>query len=460
MISAVMHLIQVYNISLILFLITPYLIFYLKSKSLDVGIEPKNKIIIILFSISFGFLFLFIDLISYENSLVNLYIIKQSSEFFWISSFILLIYLYFSSFLWKQIFFKSLFIETDLSAESLGKIISKTNKKMNLQAYPNNKNGYIVGYLPGSYFTKFEVTYDIKNTDKKGFEIFLVNSLRNFRILSILSLITIFPMLLARSLAFTVSSSETVSTILIYTFNYLGESYPIDTVSWFIIGLLIVVFFGITLSSIQENILIEYEENFKGTKIREALELPKLSIKKPKIQIDSLKEKLNQKREDTLKLVESKKNEEIKRVIGDRIDLKKEKSINPEIIRLDALIRLLKNILSSTPIHKQITLDEILSVVNLKAKTDIEELEAIIIGLISKKDIQGEYNIWNKTYQGGTPVQRYISNYLSKSDSSKDNIAAFKLQSNGSLEIYFNNEGKIYKIKDDENQSKSTTDRK
>ena len=453
--SAVAHLIQVYNISIILLIISPYLILYLKTKSLDVGIEPKHKIIFILYSVFFGFLLLLIDLISYDNSWINLYIIKQSSEFFWITSFTILIYLYFSSFLWKEIFFQSLFVETDLSTEMLGKMISKTNKKMNLQTYPLNKDSMIVGYLPGSYFTGFEITYDLRNTNKKGFEIFLLNSLRNFRILSFLSLITIFPMILVRSLAFT-ATTNSESEILIYTFEYLGQSYPIDTVSWFIVGILIFIFFGITLASIQENLLIEYEENFKAIKIREAIELPKLSIKKPNVQIDSLKEKLKQKREDTLKLVESKKKEEIKRVIGDRVDLKKEKSINPEIIRLDALIRLLKNILSSTPIHKQITLEEILSMVNLKAKSNNEELEAIIVGLISKKDIQGDYDIWNKTYQGGTPVQRYISNYLSKSDSSKDNIAAFKLQSNGGIEIYFNNKGKIVEINDDESKTDSS----
>jgi hypothetical protein len=356
------------------------------------------------------------------------------------------------SYFWRLLFFKSIYIDSKLSSKSLSQIISKTNKKMSLQTYHNSIRGNSLGFLPGSFFTRFEVNLFTNEGKNKGFELFLFNSLRNFRILTILSLLSIFPLILVRSQAFNATIEITETEIL----TLYIQNFEIDTVFWFVGGILLLIFFAITLSSIQENLLIEYEDNFKSTKQREAVELPNVSINKPDIQLDKLKDRLTQKKQETVKLFETKKNEEIKRIIGEKIDVDKDTKINPETIRLDALIRAIKHVLISTPIHREVSLNEILSLINIKAKTNTEEIESIIIGLLTKGDVKGEYDIWRKKYRGGTSVQRFISKYLDRDSSINDNIEAFKVKTDGSIEIHFNTNGEKRIIKEDEDKSEKS----
>jgi hypothetical protein len=357
------------------------------------------------------------------------------------------------SYFWRMLFFKSIYIDSNLSSNLLKDLISKTNKKMSLQAYHSSIRSNSLGFLPGSFFTRFEVNIFANEGKDKGFELFLFNSLRNFRILTILSLLSIFPLILVRSQAFNATTEITETEIL----TLYIQNFEIDTVFWFVGGILLLIFFAITLSSIQENLLIEYEGNFKSTKLRDAIELPNMSINKPDIQLDKLKDKLTQKKQETVKLFETKKNEEIKRIIGEKIEVDNDSKINPETIRLDALIRAIKHILISTPIHREVSLEEILSVLNIKANTNPEEIESIIIGLLTKGDVKGEYDIWRKKYRGGTSVQRFISKYLDRDTSVDNNIEAFKVKTDGSIEIHFktDEEKRIIKEEEDNKPRKS-----
>ncbi|MFW9930018.1 MAG: hypothetical protein ACFFD1_11550 [Candidatus Thorarchaeota archaeon] len=439
--SAFIHLTQVYDIAIVLLIISPYIIYYLKTRTLDVHLERKYVFLIFLYSISFAIIFLVVDLIAQESSWLQIYIIRQSSEFFWITLLLLLFYLYFLSFVWNAVFLKSLVIETDLSPDILKQLISRTNKKMNLQNYPLKYQTNALGYLPGSFFSRFEFQIFQNSNPKSNIELFSSNSSRNFRILSLLSLAIFFPLLIARSIQIPFNPNDaslTASKMLSIDFVLFQRSQSIDTVFWFAIGYLILIFLGVTIAAVQENLLIEYEQKFHSLKTEQAISLPKLNIDKPELDIQEFRSKLIQKKKKSADLIERRKNEEIKRIIGDKVDIARSKDVNPEVIRLDALIRSVKNILLSTPIQKEISLEEILSLININAKTSTDEIESIIIGLIAKNEVKGEYNIWEKNYQGGTSVQRYINKSLEHPDFIKNNVQSFKIKSDGSLEIYFN----------------------
>ena len=156
--------------------------------------------------------------------------------------------------------------------------------------------------------------------------------------------------------------------------------------------------------------------------------------------MDDIRQKAKERKEAMLKKLEAEKKEEIEKVMGEKIDTikgdKLEKQINPEVLRLEALIRSVKTILRATPAYKVVSLEDLYNLLQQKVKTSLEEIESIIIGLKNKNEIKGEYDIWSKQYYGSNITRRFIEKTLNDPQSLKG-LESVKIRSDGSVEFNF-----------------------
>ncbi|MFW9928898.1 MAG: hypothetical protein ACFFD1_05880, partial [Candidatus Thorarchaeota archaeon] len=434
------HLTYVYTIIVAIFILIPYIIYYLMSKTFSTDLKQKINIKFYSISLLFFSLFLIVELLSRESSWLGIYLIKDPSEFFWISTFLLAIYLYMERPLWDHIYFQRTFIESNLSDEKLVPIVQKTCGKLNGKVYriPQVNDAY--SSVGAGFLTDFDLRFDIgtNQSGKHGIEVDILNSLKNQRIIAILLFILFLPVILVRGQQIPVNTTITEEVQMLSWNLVIGSTtYTIDIVFWFVTGLILFCLFGLAVRTWGENLIIDFEEIFAKVKVEQAIKLPKLSVDLPKTSLgdikDNLDAKIEAKRNSTAELLENEKKQEISNIIGDRMDLIKDKKekINPEVLRLNALIQNIKKILRTTPIHKEISIKDIYAVVGKKTKTDESEIESIVIGLITKNEVKGEYDYWNKKYLGGNSIQRFIQKGLESSDTFMDKINSIKVKSDG-----------------------------
>ncbi len=438
-----LNFISIYQILSTFFFFSPLIIYYFKSKSFQIELKLKHFIIIIGYSLLGEIIFLAIEYISREPGTgpgYGLNILQTPSEFMIVNLFFLFFYFMFQSYSWNIIFAHEIIIPTESSHDHLVAILKKTNDLMGGKLYRMTNQNDAEYFLPGSFYTRFD-QFIQEIDDPKGFKVILIHSSRNLRYLSLFQTILIIPLIIARSNQIPVQQNWYASKMLIITVTLTSSPTQIDVVWWFLIVGLLFLFYGLTLGSSSENVLLKYEETFKKTRIEQALNLPSFNLKKPDLSLNGTKEKLSDKKDSATSKLEEEKRKRVDDVMGILNPKKEEvKQMDPDVLRLEALIFTVRTVLQATPTHRQITLTELYDYFSKKVKTTPEEIESIVFGLIQRKEVDGSYNIWDKIYSGGTPARRFVDRNLEYAEDLKGELSTIKVKADGSVEFYFKTE--------------------
>jgi hypothetical protein len=346
----------------------------------------------------------------------------------------------FQSYSWNIIYAHELIIQTETKHDQLVSILKKTNDLVGAKIYriPNSNESEF--YIPGSFYSRFD-QFIQELEEPKGFKILLIHSVRNLRFLSIFQTILIAPLIWVRANQIPVQENMNATQMLSFNWPFSTNSTPIDAELWFLIIGSFFLFFAITLGSISENLLLKYEETFKRAKIDQALNFPSFNFKKPDISLDGSKEKLTDKKDSVISQLEEQKRRRVDDVMGILHPKKEEvKQMDPEVLRLEALIFTVRTVLQATPSHRKISLMELFNYFSKKTTTTPEELESIIFGLIQRKEVEGNWNIWDKIYSGGTPARRFVDKTLEYAENIQGELSSIKVKADGSVEFYFKTE--------------------
>ena len=111
-------------------------------------------------------------------------------------------------------------------------------------------------------------------------------------------------------------------------------------------------------------------------------------------------------------------------------------------------------------------MNELVNYFSKKVKTNTEEVESIVFGLIQRQEVEGSYNIWDKVYSGGTPARRFVDKTLEYADETmQGELNTVKVKSDGSVEFYFStipdisDEDKGKRKEDDEKTEEKNVDK-
>ncbi len=168
----------------------------------------------------------------------------------------------------------------------------------------------------------------------------------------------------------------------------------------------------------------------------------KLGLKKPELEKPDLEEA--KKKAEKIKEMKAKQaleekqkrlRDRVKSVFGDEASTDEElKNVDPELIKRQALISKVKKILKATPVGMEVSLKQITE----KAGHDNpDEIELIIISLIDRNEVGGQYDIWSQTYVTGTTSIRFIEKMLRNLELVPDEIEYLRLNKGGDVEIRF-----------------------
>jgi hypothetical protein len=294
-------------------------------------------------------------------------------------------------------------------------------------------------YVPGAYYLTYHLSVLIGEKDKETnlskINFTFSHSVRNLNILKFLVFLMFGVILFARSqwtlqplVLGTIVDAEIIFTVLAVGF----------------------IFFNLLLAYTCENLVFQREAAHK----KFVLDFNKLSMKKPdladireraraklgiadeKPSIDDIKRRAREKLDLSVQKAEEEKKERIDTIL-DRADSTLNPQISPDVIRIETLIRETKKILNATPVAASVKLEKVVEMIGVK-KTTIEEIESIIIGLVNKREVRGEYDIWNKLYAGGTAKTRFINRTLENLEIGKDDLNSLNV-SGESVEVTFRN---------------------
>ncbi len=438
--DAFANFMDIYYLLSTLFFFSPIIIYYFKSKAFQIELRKFHFLIVFAYSLLGEIIFLGIEFISSEPDR-GIPILQTGSEFIIVNLFFLFFYYMFQSYSWNIIYAHEIIIPTETKHENLVPILKKTNELMGANLYRSNDQTDAEYFVPGSFYTRFDQF--IQELEKpKGFKVILINSSRNLRFLSIFQTLLIMPLILARASpnAMIVQANESASQFLTLTVHFSATPTYIDVLWWFLIVGLLFLFYALTLASASENVLLKFEETFKKAKIDQVLNIPSFNFNKPDLSLSGTKDKLSDKKDSVTSQLEDQKRRRVDEVMGIlNPNSKKEevKQMDPDVLRLEALIFTVRTVLQATPAHRKITLDELTEYFNKKTKTTPEELESIVFGLIQRKEVEGNYNIWDKIYSGGTPARRFVDKTLEFAENMQGEINSIKVKADGSVEFYF-----------------------
>lgn len=450
-IASFSHLVLIYQTLGFLFFFSPLIIYYFKSKSFQIKITKLHYLLLIGYSTLGLMVFYGIEYVSRVSGdpsiqYSGMSLLQDPNEFLIVNLIFLLIYYMFQSYSWNIIFAQEIVIPTESKHEHLVPILKRTNDLMNARQYRfTNPNGAEY-FIPGSFYTRFDQF--IQELDNpKGFKVILINSTRNLRFLSLFQTFLIAPLLIVRANQIPVQNL-TAAQMLTFSFQLSTKPTTIDAVWWFSIVGIAFLFYCLTLGSSSENVLLKYEETFKKAKVDQVLNIPSLNLNKPSLNLNKpdlsdTKDKLSDKKDSVVSQLELQKRRRVDEVMGILNPKKEEeeiKQMDPDVLRLEALIFNVRTVLQSTPTHRKITLEELTNHFTKKVKTTPEELESIVFGLISRKEVDGIYNIWDKVYSGGTPARRFVDKTLEYAENLQGELNSIKVKSDGSVEFYFKTE--------------------
>ena len=446
-----LYFLSIYRILATLFFFSPFIIYYFKSKSFQISLKKFHFLIIFAYSLLGELIFLGLEYISYTPENVaegyqGLSIIQIPSEFIIVNLFFLFFYFTFQYYTWNIIYAHEIVIPTETKHQNLVPILKKTNDYMSAKMYRDPNSSGAEYCLPGSFYTRFD-QFIQETEEPKGFKMLLINSPRNLRYLSLFQTFLIIPLILAKANQIPIQDGThgtqiwNSSKMLTLVVNLSSSPTYIDVIWWFLIVGLIFLFYSLTLGSSSENVLLKYEETFKKAKMDQALNLPSFNLKKPNLGLDGSKDKLSEKKDSATSKLEEEKRRRVDEVMG-ILNPKKEdvKQMDPDVLRLEALIFTVRTVLQSTPTHRQISLTELTDYFSKKVKTTPEEIESIVFGLIQRKEVDGSYNIWDKLYSGGTPARRFVDRNLEYAENLQGELSTIKVKADGSVEFYFKTE--------------------
>ena len=240
-------------------------------------------------------------------------------------------------------------------------------------------------------------------------------------------------------------------------------SVIVDTEMAFTILVFVFIFFNLLLAFTCENLVFQREEVYKKSLLDLKITKPDLKISKPdldeirrkaraklgipekKPSLEEIKRKAKEKYDLSIQKTEKEKQESIDKILG-RADSKLNKQISPKIIRMEILIRETRKILNATPEVNSVKLGDIVNMLGSE-KTKSDEIEQIVIGLVNRKEVRGEYDIWTKEYSGGNAKTRFINRTLEDLKIDKEEISSLNV-SGDKMEIVF---------RDQEKQEKTNT---
>ena len=453
-----LNVLSIYRILATIFFFAPIIIYYFKSKAFQIDLNKRHFLIILGYSLIGEIIFLIIEYIGYTPADVQagyqgLPILQTPSEFIIVNLIFLFFYFMFQGFVWNIIYAHEITIPTETKHENLVSILKKTNDYMGAKMYRFDNVSGAEYFLSGSFYTRYDQF--IQELDKpKGFKVILIHSSRNLRFLSLFQTILILPLILARANQIPVEESWSAAKMLTINLAVSAKPMQIDVVWWFLLVGLVFLFFGLTIGSASENVLLKFEETFKRAKIDQALNLPGFNINKPDLSLDGTKDKLSDKKNAAVSQLEDQKRRRVDEVMGILHPKEEEvKQMDPDVLRLEALIFTVRTVLQATPTHRKISLSELHEYFNKKTKTTPEELESIVFGLIQRKEVEGTYNIWDKVYSGGTPARRFVDKNLEYAETLQGELTTIKVKADGSVEFYFKTDEEQNIDNDDDDES-------
>jgi hypothetical protein len=223
----------------------------------------------------------------------------------------------------------------------------------------------------------------------------------------------------------------------------------IDSQIFFTLGVFAFIFFNILIASACENLVFQREDLHRKALVN----LKQMSFSKPDLEeirnraraklgivdekpdLEEIKRRAREKLDLSVERAEKEKEERIDKLL-DRAEDKFTPQIKPEIIRMESLIREVKKILNATPEANSIQLSDIVKMLGGSKKTKSDELEQIIIGLVNKREVRGEYDIWTKSYIGSNIRNQFINRTLKNLEIKKEEITSLSI-SGDTMEIVF-----------------------
>ncbi|MHA2297778.1 MAG: lamin tail domain-containing protein [Candidatus Hodarchaeales archaeon] len=440
------HVVEVFYFALGVLFALPFITMYFIPKTYTRSLTRKGLGRLVVLDAIFLVGFFVIELLSNPDNPIPIIpdrplLQPNTPEFFIFSSLWLVAYLlrflpHFLNLLQQSIVHE---LDSDITYQQLEKIVEQTIIKLrgsrleHLESQP----GILLFKVPGSYYLNFIVSGVIgeRNPDTKRNTITFtfIHSARNLNMLKILSLVLFEIIIIARS-------EWTLTPDII--------GYIVDAEIFFTLLVFAFILFNLLIAYTCENLVIQRETahrtslldlkmNFSQSSLEEIKQRAKekLGIQTTKPSIEEIKQKAREKVDLSIKKAEQEKKERIDKIIG-TADSKVNKAINPEIIRLEALIRETKKILNATPEASSIDLEKVVDMLGGTDRTSTEEIEQIVIGLVTKKEVRGEYNIWKKSYSGGNTKSRFVNRTLRSLDIKKEEIASLKV-SGDEMEVTF-----------------------
>jgi hypothetical protein len=436
-----LHIVEVFYFALFVLFILPFVTIYFLPNNNTANLTWKGIGKIFLLELFFIPVFLIIEYISNPGS-STLYLLRTESEFLifsiiWLTIFVTIFFPYYVELL-KQ----SIVYESDLDKLQLKKSIEDSVSKLRgRQIITTRKIPDFFQYqVPGPYYLKYKLNVLIgeKEKDSKSFKVNFIfsHSVRNLNMLKLIFFIMFGVILLARG-------SWNLQPIFI--------SYTIDSEIIFALFVFAFIIFNLLIAYSCENLIFQREAVYKQT----LLNLKQINLSKPNLEeikqkararlgilddkpnIEEIKKKAQAKIDFSVQKAEQEKRERIDKLL-DRADSKLDPKINPEIIRMESLIREIRKILNATPEANSIDLKEIVKMIGSK-KTTVEEVEQMIIGLVNRKEVRGEYDIWAKSYRGGNVRTRFMNRTLESLKIKKEEIARLKV-SGDTMEVTFHSQ--------------------
>ncbi|MHA2204137.1 MAG: hypothetical protein ACW991_10655 [Candidatus Hodarchaeales archaeon] len=457
------HVADAFYVAVAILFILPFITIYFLPKENTKSLTLKGLLKLLLLDGFFIAGFILLEVIANPtNPFYNPFFQPETSEFLIVSFLWLFIYatIFYPYFL--ELLRISIVYEVDLNNQQLIRAVEDSigmlsgRRIRSTEELPN----FFQYHITGSYFLKYKLNVLIgekpENENLSRVNFTFIHSLRNLNILKVLTFIMFGTMLFARAnwslqptLMGTTYDAEVLFTLFVFAF----------------------IFFNLLIAHIAENLIFQREAAHKEALVN----INRLGLSKP--DLDEIKQRaraklghgrpdiqeIKQKAQDRINIsiqkAEQEKQERIDMIL-DRADSKLTPQINPEIIRMEALIRETKKILNATPKANSVELTKIVDMLGGSDKTSKEEIEQLIIGMVNKGEVNGEYDIWTRTYSSGNTRTRFMNRTLESLKIKKDEIADLKV-SGDSMEVTLRNKSgedrketkKTRKKSDEQNKS-------
>lgn len=448
--------------ALIVLLLLPFFIIYLLPKNNTPHLNKSGILKLFLLNTFFLSVFLIMELVSnplQENLFIPFFHPDTSRflivSFLWLWIYVTILFPYYCDLLRQIVVY-----ESKLDNQPLIVAISNSVEKLRGKRIIEREQipNFFQFHIPGAYYLKYKLNVLIGERDDNSkltkVSFTFSHSIRNLNMIRIL-MIAIFGLVLIARAYWTLSPPI--------------MSVTVDSELTFTILVFIFVFFNLLLAFTCENLVFQREEVYKKslTITRPDLKITKpdldeirrkarakLAIPEEKPSLQDIKRKAQEKYDLSIQKAEKEKQERIDTILG-RADSKLNKQISPEVIRMETLIRETRKILNATPEINSIKLEDIVVMLGSE-KTDIDEIEQMIIGLVNRKEVRGEYNIWTKDYSGGNTRTRFINRTLEDLKINKEEISSLNV-SGDKMEIVFRDQEKTTISHTEKKAKKKTT---